>query len=62
MNARLVVLDLVVRDKHGNVVTDLTQNDFRVYEDNQPQRIRSFEAPSAHLLPPASEENPETSL
>ena len=60
VNARLVVLDLVVRDKDGKPVTDLTANDFRVYEDGQLQRIRSFEAPSTHTLPAATLANTAT--
>jgi VWFA-related protein len=51
VNARLVVLDVVVRDKDGKPVTDLTKDDFRVFEDGVPQPIRSFEPPSAHALP-----------
>ena len=51
VNARLVVLDVVVTDKNGKPVDGLTAKDFQVFEDNQPQRIRSFESPSAHGLP-----------
>ena len=32
-NARLVYVDIVVRDAHGNVVRGLTQQDFRLFED-----------------------------
>lgn len=52
VNTRLVVLDVVVTDKAGHAVTDLTQKDFTVYEDKQPQTIRSFEAPDQHHLAP----------
>ena len=51
VNARLVVLDVVVTDKNGKPVDGLTAKDFQVFEDNQPQRVRSFESPSAHGLP-----------
>lgn len=54
VNARLVVLDVVVRDKDNKPVTDLTAKDFRVFEDGVPQSIRSFEPPSAHALPPSA--------
>jgi VWFA-related protein len=41
----------VVTDKKGNLVTNLTKDDFKVYEDRQQQAIRTFEPPSAHLMP-----------
>src|SRR6516165_973682 len=40
--ARLVLVDAVVADKKGNYVHDLTQNDFKVYEDNKEQAVTSF--------------------
>jgi VWFA-related protein len=52
VRARLVVLDVVVTDKNGNAVDNLTANDFQVFEDGRLQRIRSVEPPSAHVLPP----------
>jgi VWFA-related protein len=45
--ARNVILDAVVTDKKGNVVTSLTCNDFAIREDNTPQEIRSFDAVTA---------------
>ncbi|MEI9970958.1 MAG: VWA domain-containing protein [Ignavibacteriota bacterium] len=39
---RVVLVDSVVTDKKGNYVTDLTQKDFKVYEDNKEQTISSF--------------------
>jgi len=51
VNVRLVTLDIVVTDKKGNLVTNLTKDDFQVYEDQQQQTIRTFEPPSAHLMP-----------
>ena len=51
VNARLVVLDVVVTDKKGNPVTDLKREDFMVTEDGKPQVIKSFEAPGTHALP-----------
>jgi len=50
-NARLVVLDVVVTDKSGKLIDGLTEKDFQVFEDGKQQRIRSVEAPSAHMLP-----------
>jgi hypothetical protein len=40
--SRLVLVDAVVTDKKGNYVHDLTQNDFKVYEDNKEQAVASF--------------------
>jgi VWFA-related protein len=40
--SRLVLVDAVVTDKKGNYVHDLTQNDFKVYEDNKEQSVASF--------------------
>jgi VWFA-related protein len=53
VQARIVVLDVVVMDKKGNLVhrNDLTRDDFKVYEDGQLQTIRSFEAPDKHRMP-----------
>jgi len=55
VNARIVVLDVVVLDKKGNLVwrNDLKPEDFKIYEDGQLQTIRSFEAPSQHQMPPS---------
>ena len=39
---REVRVDVVVTDKKGNYVQDLTTNDFRVYEDDKQQTINSF--------------------
>jgi len=40
--ARLVLVDTVVTDKKGNYVHDLTQQDFKVWEDNKEQTVKSF--------------------
>jgi VWFA-related protein len=39
---RLVLVDTVVTDKKGEYVHDLAQKDFRVWEDNKEQQIKSF--------------------
>jgi VWFA-related protein len=39
---RLVLVDTVVTDKKGNYVPDLAMKDFRVWEDNKEQEIKSF--------------------
>ena len=52
VNARIVILDVVVTDKAGNLVSGLTKDDFTIYEDKARQTIRSFETPEQHVLPP----------
>ena len=39
---RVVLVDAVVTDKKGGYVPDLTQKDFKVYEDGKEQQIKSF--------------------
>ncbi len=39
---RLVLVDAVVTDKKGNYIRDLTEKDFRVWEDNKEQTVKSF--------------------
>ena len=51
---RIVLLDVVVTDKKGNVVTNLKQSDFSIYDDGTQQRIRSFEGPETHAMPRAA--------
>jgi len=40
--SRVVLVDAVVTDKKGNYVHDLTQKDFKVYEDGKEQGVTSF--------------------
>jgi VWFA-related protein len=54
VNARLVVLDVVVTGKDGKPVEGLGEKDFQVFEDGKLQRIRSVERPAAHALPAAT--------
>ncbi len=44
-NVQLVVLDGVAIDAKGVPVTNLTQSDFHIVDDDQPQRIRNFDPP-----------------
>ena len=50
--ARIVILDVVVTDAKGNIVTDLKKEDFNVTEAKEPQTIMNFEAAGAHSLAP----------
>ena len=51
IQTQIVILDVVVIDKKGNHVTNLTRDDFTILEDKLPQQIRSFDPPSAHQIP-----------
>jgi len=42
VESRLTLVDAVVTDKKGNYVHDLTQNDFKLYEDNKEEKVASF--------------------
>jgi VWFA-related protein len=44
--SRLVLVDAVVTDKKGNYVRDLTDKDFKIYEDNKEQPVTSFSSGS----------------
>ena len=42
IDTQLVVCDVLIRDKDGNAIKGLTQDDFIVAEDGQPQQINHF--------------------
>src|SRR5258708_27271773 len=42
--SKLVLVDSVVTDKKGKYIRDLTQNDFKVFEDNKEQQVSTFSA------------------
>jgi VWFA-related protein len=44
VDVRLIVLDIYVDDASGKPVTNLTRNDFTIFEDGQPRQIRDFES------------------
>lgn len=45
---RLILLDVVVVDKHGKPARTLSKDDFTIQEEGKDQAIASFEAPSGH--------------
>jgi len=51
VSTQLVLLDVVVHDRKGNLVRNLTKDDFQIYEDRVPQVIKSFEATQSSALP-----------
>src|SRR5437016_14325678 len=42
VQAAEVVVDAIVTDKHNRIVTNLSADDFTVYEDGVPQKLTSF--------------------
>lgn len=52
MTSRLVVLDMVVVDAKGKVVTDLKKDDFKVEEAGEPQTVLNFEETGKHIPAP----------
>ncbi len=59
-SARLVSVDVVVTDSHGNAVTGLTKADFSVLENKSQQQINSFEEHRGSATTPASVLEPGT--
>lgn len=62
---RRVVVDVVVTDGHHHMIHGLKKQDFRIYEDNREQEMRSFEAYSldgdpAFVPPPVPNLPPNT--
>ncbi len=53
VTSRLVVLDVVVTDAHGNPVRGLKPSDFALLEDGVPQKLAAFTEYDAYSLVPA---------
>jgi VWFA-related protein len=51
---RLVLVDTIVTDKKGNYINGLTAKDFKVWEDDKQQPIKSFSAESGSAAPSES--------
>ena len=51
VNAREIVLDLVVTDAKGEPVTNLKRDDFQIYEDKVPQAMDSLIPPAGRTAP-----------
>jgi VWFA-related protein len=50
VNTDLVLVNVVARDKKGNLVRDLKREDFTVFEDNKKQDISSFDFENVDAL------------
>ena len=60
--ARLVVLDVVVTDAKGNVVTGLKKEDFNITELKEPETVINFEATGSRSISPSLEINSTADL
>ncbi len=55
--SELVLVDISVRDKNGNLVRDLKPEDFTILEDNKPQKVSSFDIENMENTPaPANQQ------
>src|SRR5215469_4763228 len=54
---KLVLVDSVVTDKKGEYVRDLTMKDFKVWEDNKEQAIKSFSFEADPASPSANQKH-----
>lgn len=51
VSSAVVQVDVVVRDRRGRAIRDLTVEDFKVFEDGEPQTIQSFRVVAQDGLP-----------
>jgi VWFA-related protein len=60
----IVLVNVTVKDKHGNFVRDLKPEDFSVLEDNKPQKVLSFDTENidAVRLPDVAQAKPLDNL
>src|SRR5271167_2680759 len=49
--SELVLVDISVRDKSGDLVRDLKPEDFTVLEDNKPQKVATFDIENTQNTP-----------
>ncbi|HSB75117.1 MAG TPA: VWA domain-containing protein [Terriglobales bacterium] len=50
--SELVLVNVTVRDRKGNLVRDLKAGDFTVLEDGKPQRVASFDIENTEIALP----------
>src|SRR5689334_12198781 len=54
----LVLVNVVARDRKGNLIRDLKREDFTVFEDNQKQQVSSFDFENIDELTLAGQTQP----
>src|SRR5437764_15361931 len=59
-SAHLVQVNVIVRDKNGRAIADLSRDDFSVIDEKQPQTISVFSVDSGEVVPPAESLPPNT--
>ncbi len=52
--SRLVLVDVIVTDKKGNYIEDLTEKDFKVWEDDKEQKLSTFSVERSAASSPSS--------
>jgi len=62
ITARIVYVDVVVRDNYGRIVRGLTEKDFRLLEDGKPQKIDFFRDHTHDEPPVPAEANHDGTL
>ena len=50
VTTEIVLVNVIARDKHGNLIRDLKKDDFTVYEDGQKQQLSSFDFENVDAL------------
>jgi VWFA-related protein len=55
--SRLVLVDVIVTDKKGAYIEDLTEKDFKVWEDDKEQKVTSFSMERSAASSPSSKRN-----
>ncbi len=56
VNSNLVIVDITVKDKSGNLIPNLKQDDFTIYEDGKQQKISVFDFQELGMEPEPPEE------
>lgn len=58
VETELVLVNVVARDKQGNLVQDLKMQDFTLLEDGKPQQVSSFDSENLDITPAPAPSGP----